>query len=72
VLIKAKAPPITSTTTAPATKLPTKLDNEGDTTKATTNEDKDVIFDFLLFQIIKLKIVNLTTITIVSTFRKKV
>jgi hypothetical protein len=45
----AKAPPIASKTTAPATKLAKKFDNEGDTTKATTNEDKDVIFNFLLF-----------------------
>jgi len=49
VLIRARAPPIASKTTAPAIKLPTKFDNEGDTEKATVNEDKDVIFNFLLF-----------------------
>lgn len=60
LLIKTKAPPIASTTKAPATKLVRKFPNEG------------VIFYFPLFQIIKLKIVMLTTIIIVSAFRKKI
>jgi hypothetical protein len=33
--------------------------------------NEGVIFNFLLFKIIKLKIVRLTTIHIVSTFKKK-
>ena len=49
VLIKATAAPIANKTIEPAIKLPMKLDSEGDTEKATVNEDKNVIFNFLLF-----------------------
>jgi hypothetical protein len=51
--------PITSTTIPPATKLEIKFANEG------------VIYKIPFFKIIKLKIVRLTTLTIVSTFKKK-
>lgn len=52
--------PIASTTIPPATKLDIKLANEGVIIK----------FPFILIMI-KFKILRLTTLTIISSFRKK-
>jgi hypothetical protein len=61
LLINTKAPPITSAIIEPAIKLAIKFPNEG------------VIFLFpVILIIIKLKIVILTTLIIVSAFRKKI
>jgi hypothetical protein len=49
LLTRATAAAIAQRTIVPATKLATKFDKEGDTTKAIRYEDKDVILNFLLF-----------------------
>jgi hypothetical protein len=49
LLTRATATAIPHRTIVPAIKLAIKFDKEGDTTKATIHEDKDVILNFLLF-----------------------